>query len=230
MNDSARSERPTTLQRLVWGMAKISMNRAIHGAVRRDLQRFLGALETFPSGSVDRAGQLARAWANLEDQLTDHHESEHEIVWPALEAIGASTELIETMDAEHDAVAAALADSRAALAKLKASASAADAHAARAAMERLQEVTRAHFEHEETEMEPISSAHRDAPEVHEIARKFGKRLTPAKGGRFIAWVLDGASTEERAAVTREIPGPVVTIIGGIFGVPYRRKIAPIWKA
>lgn len=173
---------------------------------------------------------MARAWANFEDQLTDHHESEHEIVWPALEAVGASTELIETMDAEHDAVAAALADSRAGLARLKASASAADAQAARAAMERLLEVTRAHFDHEETEMEPISSAHRDAPEVHEIARKFGKRLTPAKGGRFIAWVLDGASTEERAAVIREIPGPVVTIIGGIFGMPYRRKIAPIWKA
>jgi len=211
-------------------MPKISMNRAIHGAVRRDLQRFLGALETFPEGNHNRAGQLARAWANFHDQLTDHHESEHEIVWPALEAIGTSTELIATMDSEHDAVANALEAAHTAMARLKSSASVTDAEAAKVAMTRLEQVTVSHFDHEETEMEPISSAHRDAPEIHEIAKKFGKRLTPAKGGRFIAWVLDGASADEKASVTREIPGPVVKIIGGIFGMPYRRKIAPVWNA
>jgi hemerythrin-like domain-containing protein len=210
-------------------MARISINRAIHGAVRRDLQRFLGALDAFPDGNHNRAGQLSRAWANFEDQLTDHHESEHEIVWPALGAIGASTELIATMDAEHDIVADAITAAGSAMARLKTSASAADASAAKVAMTRLQQVTVSHFEHEETEVEPISSAHRDAPEVHEIAKKFGKRLTPAKGGRFIAWVLDGASADEKAAVTRDIPGPVVKIVGGIFGWPYRRKIAPVWK-
>jgi len=211
-------------------VAKISINRAIHGAVRRDLQRFLGALDSFPDGDQNRAGQLARAWANFHDQLTDHHQSEHEIVWPALEAIGASTELIATMDAEHDIVADALATAHTAMARLKSSASSTDAKAAKVAMTRLQQVTVSHFEHEETEMEPISSAHRDAPEVHEIAKKFGKRLTPAKGGRFIAWVLDGASADEKSAVTRDIPGPVVKIIGGIFGMPYRRKIASVWRA
>jgi hypothetical protein len=210
-------------------MAKISMNKAIHGAVRRDLRRFLGALDAFSDGDHHRARQLARAWVNFDDQLTDHHESEHDIVWPALDAIGASTELIGTMDAEHETVADALAAARTAMSHLSTSASATDAQAAKVAMTRLQEVTVSHFEHEETEMEPISSAHRDAPEIHEIAEKFGKRLTPAKGGRFIAWVLDGASPDEKAAVTREIPGPVVTIIGGIFGLPYRRKIAPVWK-
>jgi len=210
-------------------MAKVSINKAIHGAVRRDLQRFLSALDSFPDGDHHRAGQLAHAWANFDDQLTDHHESEHEIVWPALGAIGASTELIATMDAEHDIVADALAAARTAMARLKTSASAADARAARVAMTRLQTVTISHFEHEEKEVEPISNAHRDAPEVHEIAKKFGKRLTPAKGGRFIAWVLDGANAEEKAAVTRDIPRPVVTIIGGVFGMPYRRKIAPVWE-
>ena len=211
-------------------MAKISMNKAIHGAVRRDLQRFLTALEGFPEGDRKRAGQLALAWANFDAQLTDHHESEHEIVWPAVAAVGASAELIDAMDAEHELMADALAATSNAMAKLKSSASTADAQAAKSAMTRLEGVTISHFEHEETEMEPITSVHRDAPEVHEIAKKFGRRLTPAKGGRFIAWVLDAASPEARDAVTREIPGPVVKIIGGIFGMPYRRRIASIWKA
>jgi hemerythrin-like domain-containing protein len=211
-------------------MGNISINKAIHGAVRRDLQRFLSALDAFPDGNHHRAGQLARAWANFDDQLRDHHESEHEIVWPVLGTIGASTELIAMMDAEHDIVADALAAARTAMARLKTSASATDARAAKEAMTRLQKVTVSHFEHEEKEMEPISSAHRDEPEVHEIAKKFGRRLTPAKGGRFIAWVLDGANADERAAVTRDIPRPVVKIIGGVFGMPYRRRIAPVWKS
>ena len=211
-------------------MAKITINQAIHGAVRRDLQRFLGALESFPDGNHNRAEQLARAWSNFDAQLTDHHESEHEIVWPVLGGIGASAELIATMDAEHEAVADAIAGTRDWIARLKASASATDAASAKVAMTRLQEVTLAHFEHEERDMEPISNRNRALPEVHGIAKQFGKRLTPAKGGRFIAWVLDDASAEARAAVIRDIPAPVVKIIGGVFGMPYRRKIASVWKA
>jgi len=210
-------------------MPKISMNKAVHGAVRRDLQRFLIALGAFPAGDHRRAAGLARAWANFEAQLADHHESEHEIVWPALEAIGANPDLLATMDVEHAVVDDALADVRDAMARFAASATSADAEAAKATMLHLQDVTVAHFEHEEAEVEPISNTHRDAPEIHEIAKKFGRRLTPVKAGRFIAWMLDGASDEEKAAVTREIPGPVVTIVGGIFGMPYRRKIAPVWK-
>ena len=61
-----------------------------------------------------------------------------------------------------------------------------------------------------------------------MGRAFGK-VSPARGGRFFAWVLDGASPEERAAVTREVPGPVVTIIGGIFGRGYRKNVASLWR-
>jgi len=46
-------------------MAEMSMNKAIHGAFRRDLTRFLGALDTFPEGDHARAGQLATAWGEL---------------------------------------------------------------------------------------------------------------------------------------------------------------------
>ncbi len=30
-------------------------------------------------------------------------------------------------------------------------------------------------------------------------------------------------------MTREVPGPVITIIGGIFGRGYRKNVAPVWK-
>jgi hypothetical protein len=206
----------------------MSMNKAIHGAVRRDLTRFLGALDTFTEGDQARAGQLATAWANFDDQLTHHHEGEHEIAWPALEAVGAPKALLATMDAEHDEMAAALAAARTAMAGLQSSPSATNVTAARAAMAHLQEVTVAHLDHEEAELEPIFLANREAPEIKEMGKKFGK-VSPARGGRFFEWLLDGATADERAAAMRDIPAPVIKIIGGIFGRGYRKNIAPVWK-
>ena len=205
------------------------MNKAIHGAFRRDLTRFVTALSSFAPGDVQRGNQIAAAWSNFDDQLTQHHTGEHEIAWPALTAVGADPSLLATMDAEHDSMAAAIVDVRAAVPALQRTASINDASTARTAFERLQTVTIAHLEHEEAELEPVYLAKKDTPEIKAMGRAFG-RVNPARGGRFFAWVTDGASPEEMAAITREVPGPVLAIIGGIFGRGYRKNIAPVWKS
>jgi hypothetical protein len=210
-------------------MAEMSMNKAIHGAFRRDLTRFIAALKSFPPGDVKRGKQLAAAWSNFDEQLTQHHTGEHEIAWPALIAVGASPSLLAAMDAEHDSMAAAIVDVRAAVPALTRTASADDVSTARAAFERLQAVTVAHLEHEEAEVEPIYLEKKDTPEIKAMGRAFGK-VSPAQGGQFFAWVTDGASPDERAAITRDVPGPVFAIIGGVFGRSYRKNIAPIWES
>jgi len=210
-------------------MAEMSMNKAIHGAFRRDLARFVDALESFPTGDVKRGRQLAVAWSNFDDQLTVHHTGEHEIAWPALIAVGASPALLAAMDAEHDAMAAAIADVSAAVPALTRTASAADVAAALAAFEQLQAVTVAHLDHEEAEIEPLYLEKKDTPEIKAMGRAFGK-VSPAQGGQFFAWVTDGAGPDERAAITRDVPGPVFTIIGGVFGRSYRKDIAPVWQS
>lgn len=205
------------------------MNKAIHGAFRRDLDRFITALSSFRPGDRTRAQQLGTAWANFDDQLSHHHEGEHAIAWPALQAVGVSRELLVTMDAEHESMASALVETRAAMATLlrdPGTDQAADAHAA---FQRLQVVTVHHLDHEESEIEPVYQDKRDTPEIKAMGKAFGK-VSPARGGRFFAWVLDGASADERAAVTRDVPTPVISIIGGIFGRGYRRDIAPVWRA
>ncbi len=207
----------------------MSMNKAIHGAFRRDLDRFIAALSTFPPGDVTRAQQLGTAWANFDAQLTDHHEGEHAIAWPALQSIGVSQELLATMDAEHEVMAAALAKTRSAIGALTQTAGAEEAKAALTAVATLKGVTDAHLDHEESEIENVYLTKRETPELKAMGKAFAK-VGPAKGGRFFAWLLDGASPEEQAAVTREVPRPVVTIITGIFGRGYRRNVAPVWKA
>jgi hypothetical protein len=207
----------------------MSMNKAIHGAVRRDLDRFVSALERFTPGDTARAHGIEAAWANFDDQLTFHHEGEHRIAWPALESIGVSKDVIAQLDAEHDTMAAALADARIAMSAFAASASRSDADAALGAIQKLREVTVAHLDHEEAEIEDLYIEKKDSPEMKAMGRAFG-RVSPARGGRFFAWVLDGASIDERAAVTEQVPGPVLSVIGGVFGRSYRKNVAPVWHA
>jgi hypothetical protein len=210
-------------------MAEMSMNTVIHRAVRRDLTRFLDATARFPAGDRARAGQLAKAWDNFHFELTYHHEGEHETAWPALQAVGVSPELLSTLDGEHDAMAAALTETAAAMGALRASASAEDAAAAHASFEHLQEVTVAHLDHEEAELEPVYQAHRDSPEIKEMGKKFSK-VSPARAGRYFAWLTDGAGPEEMSSVRATVPPPVLMVINGVFGRGYRREIAPVWRA
>jgi hypothetical protein len=209
-------------------MSQMSMNKAIHGAFRRDLDRFIEALRRFPPGDLARARQLGTAWANFDDQLTIHHEGEHAIAWPAPRAVGVSDDLLATMDAEHETMAAALSETRTAIGALTRTAGAQESQAALAAIEKLKGVTVAHLDHEEAEIEDVYLTKRDTPELKAMGKAFGK-VSPTRGGQFFAWLLDGASPDERAAVTREVPGPVVSIIGGVFGRGYRKNVAPVWK-
>lgn len=213
----------------VASMTTMSMNKVIHRAFRRDLQRFLDALAAFRDGDFARAAQLGKAWDNFDAQLTDHHEGEHAIAWPAMESLGVSKELLATFDEEHDRLAEALANTRGAIRTFRATATATDAAAARASMEHLQAVAGAHMDHEEQEIEPLYLQQAEAPEMKAMGKQFAK-VSPAKGGTFFAWVSDGATPEEMAALTDSVPKPVLKIIGGIFGRGYRRDVAPAWRS
>jgi hypothetical protein len=50
-----------------------------------------------------------------------------------------------------------------------------------------------------------------------------------KAGTFFAWVQDGATPAEQSALRESVPGPVLAIIGGVFGRGYRKEIAPLWR-
>lgn len=208
----------------------MSMNKVIHCAVRRDLARFRTALDAFPDGDRARAEGLHRAWANFDAQLTDHHEGEHEIAWPALKALGVAEGDITAFDTEHEQLAADLAATGRAMEQLRRSASRADADAAAAAMAQLQNTAVTHLDHEEAVTEPALAANPDHPAYQEMAKKFSRRAGPAKAGTFFAWMDDGATAEERAALAESVPGPVLKILSGVFGRRYRKEVAPVWRS
>jgi hemerythrin-like domain-containing protein len=207
----------------------MSMNKVIHGAVRRDLDRFRRALEAFDDGDQERAAALRRAWANFDAQLTEHHEGEHEIAWPALKAIGISESTIATFDAEHEQMAADLAATRDAMSTLGRTATRADADVAAAAMQRLQATTVTHLDHEEQETEPALTQHEGDPVMKEMAKGFSRRVGVVKAGVFFAWLQDGATPPEKSALSAQVPRPVLAVIGGLFGRRYRKEVAPVWS-
>lgn len=204
------------------------MNKVIHGAFRRDLDRFITALGSFRPGDQRRADELNTAWANFDDQLTHHHEGEHETAWPALQKVGVSPDLLATMDAEHETMAEALVDTRASMADLVRTPGQEQADRARGAFEQLRAVTVAHLDHEEAEIEQIYLDNEDHPAIVEMGKAFAK-VSPARGGRFLAWLLDGASPDQRAAISDSVPGPVLKVFNGIFGRGYRKNVAPVWS-
>jgi hypothetical protein len=208
----------------------MSMNKVIHCAVRRDLKRFRAALGTFKDGDQARAAALSRAWQNFDAQLTEHHTGEHEVAWPALKAMGVADSSISTFDEEHEQMAADLAAARATMEQLGRSASRADADVAAAAMANHETTTVSHLDHEEQETEPVLSANPDHPAYKQMAKQFSRRSGPATAGTFFAWMDDGATAEEKAALRQSVPGPVLAIIGAIFGRKYRKEVAPVWAS
>lgn len=206
-----------------------SMNVVIHDAIRRDLRRFVDALSSYDETDKARARGLWRAWENFDDQLTHHHEGEHDVVWSAVEQLGVSPSLILRLDAEHDAMAKALDRTRAAMSVFTGSARTKDAAKALAAVRKLQKVTNDHLAHEEAELEPVFAEHTGAPELKSMAQELRRQPLP-RIGRFFAWLGDSDDPDERAAVTQDVPAPVVAIIGGIFGLGYRRSVAPVWRS
>lgn len=207
----------------------MSMNKVIHGAVRRDLDRFRRALDAFGDGDHERATALHRAWANFDAQLTEHHEGEHEIAWPALKAIGVAAPTIATFDAEHEQMAVDLVSTRDAMATLARTASRADADLAAAAIQRLEATTVTHLDHEEQETEPALASHEGEPVMKDMAKGFSRRMGVVKAGVFFAWLRDGATADEESALTAQVPRPVLAVIGGLFGRRYRKEVAPVWS-
>ena len=61
-----------------------------------------------------------------------------------------------------------------------------------------------------------------------MGKKFSRRAGLGTAGKFFAWMEDGAAAEEKAALRAEVPGPVIAIIGGLFGRRYRKEVAPVW--
>lgn len=206
----------------------LTMNTVIHAAVRRDIARFIDALEAFPVGSRPRAEQLDHAWRFLDAQLEHHHRGEEEIFWPALRKLGADEALVGDLNGEHDRMAQAMTLTRDAMAELAAEPSQTHVDKARAAFSTLTDSIETHFAHEERDLEPVMVELADTPEIKQASVEIRKTQSLPSAAVYLAWLLDGASPDERAYLNSALPRPVVAILPRVLGRSYSR-VAATWN-
>lgn len=205
----------------------MTMNRVIHGAVRRDLARLETALAAAPDGDRERARALRDAYAFLQSELVRHHEGEDDLIFPMLGRLGADPDLLAAMEDEHHTMAEALVSTRSAMEHYAGSGSAADAQAARDQVVRAQEVVDRHLTHEENDLEPVMIAHAETDDWKAVEKQL-RRQSPKVAGPFFAWIEDGMADQERAYLGGAVPGPVRFIMSRVFGRSYHQKVAPVW--
>lgn len=230
MEGAANGLRSAGVPRYRLPMAEtMTMNRVIHAAVRRDLDRLATALEAAPDSDTKRARDLRRAYANLHAELKHHHEQEDRFVFPALRRLGIDTALIEDMDGEHHAMSNALDSTARLMQRYAGTGSAADAAAARASVEQTRTVVERHLTHEEAELEPLMRPHLASAEWKQTEKAL-RKAPPSTTGRFFAWVTDGMDPESQAYLRSTIPGPVIAVFSKVFGRRYHREVAHVWRS
>ena len=206
----------------------LSMNRIIHAAVRRDVDRTERALHGLADGDVARARQIQVAWRNLVRELTHHHEAEDTHLWPFLVGRGVDADLLRQMESEHVAMKGALVSSSAAIDSVVADPRTEIATAAADEVARARDVINDHLAHEERDVEaPMGDLH-DDPEFKALSKK----LRPASivdAANALAWMQDGAGERERSSLRANIPGPVVAVLTRVVARRYRREVAPVWR-
>ncbi|MCD4536024.1 hemerythrin domain-containing protein [Nocardioides sp. cx-169] len=207
----------------------LNMNRVIHAAVRRDLDRLEAALADFAGGDAERAAGLHRAYEHLRAELHHHHVGEDTHIWPMLAGFGVDAGLLSTMESEHHAMAESLTSVAHAMDALAADPSVAAAAAARVRVADAREVVEQHLTHEENELEPVLLPYLGTPEWRATEKRL-RSAPPRVTGEFFAWLQDGMDPEHRAFLRRSVPRPVTFVLGRVLGRRYHRDVATVWRA
>lgn len=208
--------------------ADTSMMRIVHHALRRDLQRAEIALNGNPPPPPAQQLAIARHLEWMMSFLHAHHRSEDDGLYPLVrERDPAAAGLLDAMDADHHAVASAIAEVEAAAGD-SAGREGPDQRLI-AAVASLSNVLLPHLEREENELMPVVSSVVTDSEWRKLEEHYNLRgKSSAELGFEGHWLIDGASPEDRQRVVGLVPAiPRFILVHGFAG-SYRRRAAACW--
>jgi hypothetical protein len=197
----------------------MGMMFAMHDALRRELAQ----VTRIASLRDDNPGPMLRAalgWELFKKFLLVHHQSEDDILWPALRARVAGQPdrlaLADALEAEHGVIEPLL--------------TAIDAAAVDPdyGYQRLGDLTdelavklAAHLIHEETDGLPLIDASLTPAQWQHFAQVHGER-NREDAARYMPWLLNGASPQTLEAIVGNFPPPLLAA--------YREQWAPSYAA
>jgi iron-sulfur cluster repair protein YtfE (RIC family) len=208
--------------------ADTNMMRIVHSALRRDLERARVALTRVPPPDDRQRAALADHLGWMMSFLEAHHRSEDLGLYPAVrERDPGAAALLDDMAHDHEAVAAAVAVLE------RASATYAERDEREPLIDALADLATVllpHLQREEDEAMPVVSRAITNAEWSAIEQRHnldGK--STAQLGREGHWLIDEASSEDRARVLGLVPPvPRLLLLYG-FGPAYRRHKRACWS-
>ena len=200
------------------------MNRVFHAGLRRDLARALATLAEGPRRSEERQALVQHLDLML-DLLHHHHTSEDSGLWPlARRRAPDLARQLDRMEAEHAAVAVAIASTRSAAARY--AGGAAPAAELREALLALGAALLPHLDHEETEVMPRVVRALSRQDWSALTRReLRDRPSLALAGQGLVWSRDGLDRQQKAEFDRQVPTPMRWIVEKRYGRAYRRRVA-----
>ena len=204
------------------------MNAIIHHGLRRDLDR-LEAVLAHPVPQAQREAVCDHVRWML-DQLHHHHVGEDEGVWPrTLDKRPDLQSLVDEMEAEHEALAAASDGLRHAAEGFRAEGSEAAREAVAAAVTRMRQATLPHLDHEEQVAMPLVLETLDDDDWDYLEKNhFRKGVSLPDAAVMFMWLLDDLDDRRAAIVKTQAPAPLFWVLSRIAGPRYDRDATRRW--
>jgi len=203
------------------------MNGVIHAALRRDLERIAIVVEG-PDLTRERLRAVGAHVLWLMELLHSHHTTEDERLFPMVrEGNPDAGPLLDTMVAEHDAIAAGVT----ALEEAGRRAEAGDEGAGEAlgeAVAGLRRILDPHLEHEERSLSPIvpDSVTEEQWAAFEKGNVEGRK--PPELAFQGHWMLDNLDPGGVAVVKKQVPAVPRFVMLTFLGGPYRKRRDACW--
>jgi hemerythrin-like domain-containing protein len=183
-----------------------------HRAFRRDTARFVQALGQVDPRDDDTIASLQAWFVAAVEALHHHHTIEDEIMWPALRERSPAFAVADpVMQAEHEALDAAMTAAAAAVARLSSAPSSQREAARRDAEEqvvRLRAILVEHLADEEATALPLLGEAFTVEEHAALGARVHDLFTPKELAFGLCWYLDAATPREREVILSELPLPV----------------------
>lgn len=206
----------------------INEMRVIHRVFRRELTALPGLVRRVPDGDTERAEVVGGHAAFMLSALHVHHTGEDEHLWPLLlERAAPSTDLIETMQTQHDSVHEHVDRSQDLLAAWRRTPSSEAGGALSTEVEQLNRALFEHLDQEEREILPIAEEFVSVEEWARLGEHGRGAMAPEELPLMFGAILEDADPDERAKMLAPLPPPVREFMTTVGAQQYRSYIAGV---
>lgn len=179
----------------------------IHRVLRREIGALPGLLRA-AAGNPARAKLVGAHTSEMLEFLHVHHSGEDKLIWPVLRSrVTIGDDLLERMEAQHEQVAAAVAEVRRELPGWTESGDAGVGERIATQFDEMLEVLTAHLAEEEERILPLVAANFSKDEWEALA-KHGFGAIPGKRRLFVlGHILEETDENERKTFLLNVPPP-----------------------